>query len=284
MDPLRLFLHFLPNETSIYSNNLFTPVCRTILRSLRSRQFLPVINDNNLHMPSECVLVKDLTIKEILTPELLYNYLHLYYLKDDFYEHEKQLYDLGVHRLDHNELIDVIKRMFTSEITFENKKILSKWFCCLYRCLNEISLIDEQKILKHIQVLKIFPLKNKQEFISLDNINQTIFFPSVNIRLPNLIENDLMIIDEELWMNFEQNSLEIIQIQTLLERLGIQRLTHRAICEQHIFPIFENDQLWKEKSSEILIAYVMYVFDLWSKQVRPQIYIRVRCTVEFEIG
>jgi hypothetical protein len=78
-------------------------------------------------MPNECVLVNDLTIKEILTPELLYNYLHLYYLKDDLYEHEKELYELGVHRLDHNELIDIIKRMFTSEIRFENKKILSKW-------------------------------------------------------------------------------------------------------------------------------------------------------------
>ncbi|CAF4412337.1 unnamed protein product, partial [Adineta steineri] len=31
IDPLRFFLYFLPNETSVYSKNLFTPVCRTIL-------------------------------------------------------------------------------------------------------------------------------------------------------------------------------------------------------------------------------------------------------------
>ncbi|CAF5034712.1 unnamed protein product [Rotaria sp. Silwood1] len=213
IDPLHLFLYFLPNETSIYSNNLFTPVCRTIHRLLRSRRFLPVINDNNLHMPNECVFINDLTIKEILTPELLYNHLNLYYLKDDLYEYEKQLYELGVHHLGHNELINFIKQIFTTEITIENKKILSK-------C----------------------------------------------IQLPKLIENDLMIINDELWMNLEENSIERIQIQTLLERLGIQRLTHRAICEQHIYPIFENDKLWKEKSSETLIAYVMYIFDLWSKQ------------------
>ncbi|CAF4311132.1 unnamed protein product, partial [Rotaria sp. Silwood2] len=266
IDPLRLFLYFLPNETSIYSNNLFTPICRTILRLLRSCRFLPVINDNNLHMPNECVLINDLTIKEIITPELLYNHLNLYYLKDDLYEHEKQLYELGVHRLGHNELIDFIKQMFTSEIIIENKSILSKWFCCLYRCLNELSLIDEQKVLKHIQSLKIFPLKHYQEFISLDHINQIIFFPSKNIQLPILIEHDLMIINEELWLNLEENSIERIQIQTLLERLGIQRVTHRAICEQHIYPIFENEKLWKEKSSEVLIAYVMYIFDLWLKQ------------------
>ncbi|CAF0749457.1 unnamed protein product [Rotaria sordida] len=266
IDPLRLFLYFLPNEISIYSNNLFIPVCRKILHLLRSRRFLPVINDNNLHMPNECVLINDLTIKEILTPELLYNHLNLYYLKDDLYEHEKQLYELGVHRLGHNELIDFIKQIFTKEITIENKKILSKWFCCLYRCLNELSLNDEQKVLKHIQSLKIFPLKNYQEFISLNHIKQIIFFPSKNIQLPKLIENDLMIINEELWMNLEKNSIEIIQIQTLLERLGIQHLTHRAICEQHIYPIFENEYLWKNKSSETLIAYVMYIFDLWSKQ------------------
>ncbi|CAF4649267.1 unnamed protein product, partial [Rotaria sp. Silwood2] len=114
--------------------------------------------------------------------------------------------------------------------------------------------------------LKIFPLKHYQEFISLDHINQIIFFPSKNIQLPILIEHDLMIINEELWLNLEENSIERIQIQTLLERLGIQRVTHRAICEQHIYPIFENEKLWKEKSSEVLIAYVMYIFDLWLKQ------------------
>ncbi|CAM4781327.1 unnamed protein product [Rotaria magnacalcarata] len=266
IDSLRLFLYFLPNETSIYSNNLFTPVCRTILRLLSSRPFLPVINDDKLHLPNECVLANDSTIKEILTPELLYNHLNLYYLRDDLYKHEKQLLELGVHRLGHNELIDVIKRMFTSEITFENTKILSKWFCCLYRCLNELSLIDEQDVLKHIQSLKIFPLKNHQKFISLHRTNQTIFFPSKNIQLPKLIEHDLMIIDEELWMNLEENSIEINQIQTLLERLGIQRLSHRAVCEQHIFTIFENDNLWKEKPPETLIAYVMYIFELWLKQ------------------
>jgi hypothetical protein len=79
-------------------------------------------------MPNECVLGKDLTIKELFPSEFLYNYLNLYYLKDDFYEHEKQLYEFGVHHLNHNELIDIIKRIFTLEleITFENKQILSK--------------------------------------------------------------------------------------------------------------------------------------------------------------
>ena len=115
--------------------------------------------------------------------------------------------------------------------------------------------------------MKIFPLKNHRELISLDKINQTVFFPSVNIQLPTLIENDLTIINEELWINLDENSMEIAQIQTLLERLGIKHLTHRAICEQHIFPIFENEQRWKEKSSDTLIAYVVYVFDLWSRQV-----------------
>jgi hypothetical protein len=108
-------------------------------------------------------------------------------------------------------------------------------------------------------------LKNHPELISLNNLHQTIFFPAKNLPLPKSIENDLMIIDEDLWKNSEEYST---QIQRLLERLGIQHLTHKNICEQHIFPIFENEQKWKEKSSEVLIAYVLYIFDLWSKQVR----------------
>ncbi|CAF4273225.1 unnamed protein product, partial [Adineta steineri] len=108
-------------------------------------------------------------------------------------------------------------------------------------------------VLKHIQLLKIFPLKNRQEFISLNNIKQTIFFPSNNIHLSKLIENDLLIIDEELWMNFEENSLERIQIQTLLERLGIQCLTHRIICEQHIYPILKMNNYGKKKQQKFLL-------------------------------
>ena len=263
-DPLRLFLHFLPDQTSIYSNHLFTPVCQNILHSLRSHRFLPVINDNQLHMPHECVLANDSTIKEILTPEILFNHLHLYYLKDEFYEHEKQLYELGVNRLDHHQLIEIIKGIFTSEITFENKNILAKWLACLHRCLNELSLNDEQQVLQHIRLLKIFPLKNHQEFITLNNLNQTIFFPSRDLLLPELIENDLMIVDEDLCKHSSQ-------VQALLERLGIQHLTHKSICEQHIFPIFESEQRWTVKSSETLIAYVIYIYDLWSKQVRSDL-------------
>jgi hypothetical protein len=254
LDPLRLFLHFLPNETS----NLFTPVCRNILQSLRSHRFLPVINDDHLHIPNECILVNDHILKEILTPEILYNHLHLYYLQNDLSEYDQQLYELGVHRFDHHQLIEIIKRI---DLTFDNKKILPQWFSCLYRCLNELSLNDEEQVFQHIQSLKIFPLKNHQELIALKNFNQTIFFPPKNLSLPKLIENDLLIIDEDLWKNFTQ-------IQTLLEKLGIQYLTHKTICEQHIFPIFENEQKWKEKSTEILIAYVTYIYDLWLKQVQ----------------
>ncbi|CAF1164398.1 unnamed protein product [Adineta ricciae] len=266
IDPLHFFLCFLPDEVSIYNNNIFRPVCRTILHSLRSRRFLPVISEPNLHMPHECVLVHDSTIKDLLTPELLYHHLNLYYLKDEFSQHEKQLCELGVQRLTHQELIDVLKQMLAKEITYENKSILSKWFLCLYRCLNELSLHDEQNVLKHIQTLKIFPIKNRQEFIALNQLTQPIFFPLTNLHLSSSIENDLLIIDDGLWMNYDENSIERMQIQTLLERLGIQRLSHRIICEQHIFPIFENEQIWKEKSQDILVSYTIYIFDLWSKQ------------------
>lgn len=269
LDPLRLFLHFLPNETAIYNHHLFTPVCRKILHSLRSHPFLPVINDEHLHRPNECILVNDVTIKEILTPEILFHHLHLFYLRDEFHEHEKQLYELGVHRLDHQQLIELMKRIFTSEITLENKRLLSKWFACLQRCLKELSRYEEQQVLKEIQFLKIFPLQSQQEFVSLRHTNQPIFFPSKSLSLPELIKRDLLIIEEDFC---EETSA----IQTLLERLGIQHLTHQTICEQHIFPILEDEFRWKEKSSTILIAYVTYIYELWSsKQVQIDILFRL---------
>ena len=264
IDPLRLFLHFLPNETAIHTHHLFTPVCRKILQSLRSHPFLSVINDEHLHRPNECILVNDASIKEILTPEILFHHLHLYYLRDDFNEHEKQLYELGVHRLDHQQLIEMIKRIFTSEISFENKRILAKWFGCLQRCLKELSRHEEQQVLREIQGLKIFPLKYHEEFVALRQCNQPIFFPVKNLSLPELIEQDLLIIEDDFWDDAPQD-------RTLFERLGIQHLTHKTICEQHIFPTFEDEYRWKEKSPATLIAYVTYIYELWSKQAKTDL-------------
>ena len=50
VDALRLFLQFLPQQTSIFGPHLFTSISRTIFQSLRSRHFLPGINDHHLHI------------------------------------------------------------------------------------------------------------------------------------------------------------------------------------------------------------------------------------------
>ena len=267
LDPLRLFLHFLPNEASIYQHHLFTPVCRTILRSLRARSFLPVMTDASLRMPTECVLIDDPSIKELITPELLFTHLQLHYLHEDLYEFRQPLYELGVHRIGPHELMDLIQRILTSDVRLDNTVLLCKWFCCLYRCLNQLALADEEKVFKHLRCLKIFPVKNRDEWMSLESTDRTVFFPSVHMRLPQVIENDLLIIDEQLWAHLEENTMDRMQIQTLLERLGVQRLTARMICDEHIFSVFESEEKYREKSLDVLIAYVMFVFDLWSKQV-----------------
>lgn len=268
VDALRLFLQFLPQQTSIFGPHLFTSISRTIFQSLRSRHFLPVLNDHHLHMPHECVLITDASVKDILTPELLYTHLNLYYLPDELYEYHHVLYELGVHRVGHQELIEVMKRMLTSEMLINDRAMLGKWLHCLYRCFQELSLIDEEQVLNHLRALKIIPLLRREEFLCLDQTKQKIFFPAANLHLSRLIEDDLLIIDERVWSQLEEHSVARLQVQTLLERLGLQRLNHRAICEQHIFPICENESLWREKSSELRIGYVMCLFDLWSKEVR----------------
>ena len=270
IDALRLFLQFLPQQTSIFGPHLFTSISRTIFQSLRLRHFLPVITDHQLHMPHECVLLPDASVKEILTPELLYTHLNLYYLPDDLYEHHQVLSELGVHRVGHQELIEVLKRMLASDVVTNDRAVLGKWLHCLYRCFHELSLIDEEQVLNHLRTLKIIPLLHREEFLCLNQSKQKIFFPASNLHFSRLMEDDLFIIDERLWSQLEEHSLARLQVQTLLERLGVQRLTHRTICEEHLYPIWENETLWREKSSELRIAYVMCLFDLWSKEVRRE--------------
>ena len=161
------FFIFFPMKPAIYSTHLFTS-------SLPENPSLPYVHIDSFRwwtmiiciIPNECILVNDVTLKEILTPEILYHHFHLYYLTRWISRNMKiNCMNLGVHRLDHQQLIEIIKRIFTLDITFDNKRpFFAKWFSCLYRYLNELSLHDEEQVLKHIQLLKIFPLKNRPEF------------------------------------------------------------------------------------------------------------------------
>jgi hypothetical protein len=267
IDALHLFLQFLPRSASIYGSHLFTSMSRTIFHRLRTRRFLPVVNDNERHMPHECVLIDDAAIRTILTPELLCRHLNFYYLPDCLHVYRETLYELGVNRIGHQELLDLMKQMLTSHIEIIDIHLLGQWLSCLYRCFNELTLIDEENVLRHLRTLTILPVNHRQTWLSVNQTQQTIFFPSTHLHLSKIIEDDLLIIDEQLWNQYDEHSLVRTQIQMCLERLGIQRLTHRTICEQHIYPMVEHKNQWQDKSIEQHHAYIMYLFDLWSKQV-----------------
>lgn len=257
IDSLRLFLHFLPNENSVY-NNLFTSICRKIRQLLSSTRFLPVLNDANRHLPSECIIIHDSTIREFLSPEILYQTFRLFYIRDDLIDFEQQLYELGVQRFESSQLISLLN---SDNFVCEQKANLSQWFLCLYRYFNELPIESEAEFFKQIQTLKIFPLKNQSELISLNMFDEKIFFSTKNLHLSNVIENDLLILDDQLWINSKS-------IQIFLEKLGILQLTSKILCEQHIYPMFENENKWKNKSKEILIEYVLFIYDIWLKDVR----------------
>ncbi|CAF0729244.1 unnamed protein product, partial [Didymodactylos carnosus] len=280
IDPIQLFLRYLPtNESEIHG--LFQFVCRSILRQLRAKSFLPVIIDDNqtidYRTPSECVLVRDTYIKDVLTPELLKTHLNLYYLSENLIQNidHRRLLELGVHCLDHNQLIDVIKRLFSSssssktiELFANNKHMLAKWFCCLYRCLNDLTLKEEENIFKHVQSLPIIPLTNgKWTSLSTTVVFFKHYQQQTDIAIENdLIEQDLNILDNELFQTISNDPVAVTQVQTVLERLGVKRFVTKDIIEQHIYPIFVNDLLWKEKSCHLLVAYVIYIYDFWCKQ------------------
>ena len=261
IDPLHLFLQFLPHPSSIFGSPLFTSVSRSILQSLRTQQFLPVINQCDLYRPDQCVLLHDPSIRTLVTPDLLSIHLNLYYLDEQFSSFSSILYELGVHRLGHEQLIEFIQRILKSDVTMINRSQLGQWFHCLYRCLNDLSVIDEEQVLLHLRSLNIIPLKNDHQWISLNSTEEFLFFPSKNLSLPQLIEDDLLIIDDQ----FDLDSLTKLQVQSCLERIGIVHLSHRSIIDQHLYPMLKNKSQWQKKSIELRNTYVMYLFDVWTK-------------------
>ena len=102
-------------------------------------------------------------------------------------------------------------------------------FHCLYRCINDLSLIDEEQAVHDLSMLNVISLRNRSDWMSIQSSDERlIFFPSKIFSLSKAIKGNLLIIDEDLWNQFDVDSLAQIQVQNCFERLAVHHWSYRT--------------------------------------------------------
>ncbi|CAF3937199.1 unnamed protein product, partial [Rotaria sordida] len=175
-----------------------------------------------------------------------------------------------VEKLSIHEIIKIIKKQFLIQQQSLNSSIeqITQWLLCLNYSLEQMKYlndIDDDTI--QLKELKMIPIENQPELVSPNEM--IIFFPDitqtefrhVDQKLIKLL-NDLPTVKVELFHYIEQNYPDRLQdIKELLKKFGIIEKRYDEVYRLSIKPVFENETMWKAKDSEVLIMYLVYVYE-----------------------
>lgn len=149
---LKSYLRFIPLNEEIVG--FFQNVPSQIVDLLRNEELMPVIGTNSNETlwkkPFECVIIQgmDEFVRQVLTSDLLKKYLGRYYIHSSLLDNEislKVLTNLGVKLLGVNDLIEILKSVFSdkqgligaeSSLDFTEIKTTAKWLVVLQHCLS----------------------------------------------------------------------------------------------------------------------------------------------------
>ncbi|VDI46757.1 Hypothetical predicted protein [Mytilus galloprovincialis] len=274
MKALINFLQFVPVEDEIL--DFFRPVSTQILKQLRAKPCLPTQPNNkgvvSWKLPTQVVTVKDALIREVVTPEFLQKHFDLFYLHREVTDmlNPTLIQCLGIESLTTNHLIQIGKAITNSGNTEINPNarifLIAKWLACVYRSLDEFH--DNQEIYSELKKMKMVPLAS-QVYISLEE--NTVFFPlSVEeIKRSQQHKDPLSYLQEDMntihpWFLSAPDNEVNSQVQKMLAKLNVCQLTPHDVINHHILPVLKSD-MWKTKSRETLISYLVYIKDQTDK-------------------
>lgn len=264
------YLQFVPGEDEVL--DFFRPVAAHILKKLRSKPCIPtqpLTKDTNIlwKLPSQTVIVPDMLMREVATPEMLQKLLNLYYVHSDMTHllNSSLAHSLGIEKLTTDHLLKIGEAIATTwkDITSvepDHMLLISKWLACVYRSLDDFE--SNEDILTKICNIKIIPisdgrltaLKDESVFLSLKNTQESSKQKNKDSYLElwkdlNSIHPDLLCTDDA-----EINS----QVHKIILQLGIKELFPSNIIQHHILPVLQGDE-WKTKSPGLLVDYVCYI-------------------------
>ena len=274
---IKSFIRFIPLEEEIYY--IFKNTVKQIYTALRDVEFLPVIYNKRIEYkkPTECIVIKDPAIREILTPEMVFEYLGRFYMHDSLCNDDlntKILFNLGVRNVTTKDILHALKQALdTNREKFLDSSYTAKWLVALKRCLDNSSIDDEEYFFTQLRIFKFIPLISG-DIVSLDECS--VFFPET-IKMKKTVSKTSKLSSPAFKSIIEDlniiniNSLTCLdekwnaQILSLLSDLGIKYIEEQQMLELHILKTLKNKELVAKKSKKTLVSYVMCMFDYWRK-------------------
>ncbi|XP_055892730.1 uncharacterized protein LOC106068793 isoform X2 [Biomphalaria glabrata] len=274
VEALIQYLQFIPLEGEVMA--FFKPVASQILDQLRAKECMPVLTADKKtvewKMPSKTVICHDTLVLDIVSPQVLHQYLDLNYLHPDIAAflklNEPLTKALGIESVTTEHLLHIGSSLAQYWDGADHVTEIAKWLACVYRSLDDFQ--ENTETLQELQKMRIIPLSNGS-LVSLSDM--TVFMlldtqgtqpqqsvkskktennkdPLLNLKKDlNLVHGDLISTGDN-----EVNS----QVVKLLLKLGIKQLTAHDLIHSHILPVFKSDA-WKDKRKDVLVSYLVYI-------------------------
>ncbi|GFO25015.1 tudor domain-containing protein, partial [Plakobranchus ocellatus] len=281
VDALIQYLQFIPLEGEVV--DFFKPVTTRILAQLKASKCLPVLSPEkkgvSWKLPSQCVLVRDTLVREMVSPELLKHRLGLYYLHPEVSAVlDQPLADvLRVQPISTSHLLDIggfISQNWDGQGNPEQVTEIAKWLACVYRSLDDFQ--ENTHIMEELNKLRVIPLadgtlvapNDATIFLltestgakSKQNANKT-----AGKRDPlKELQKDLSLIHTAL-TNTPDAEINSQVVKLLMQTGAVKQLTAHDLVHCHIMEVFHSD-LWREKSREVIISYLIYIKSELEKQ------------------
>lgn len=239
------YYSYLPEENEI-SDSFFEIVTEGIYDVVKSNNSI-FTEANSWKLPKDTVFVDEL-FRDVISNKDLILFFNKEYISSKIIAKKSILKRLGISDLSKENLFELLK----NSSWLQGREI--SWFNKLYELLDNLEVKREDfEILKSLEIFRtikgrtlsltenklFFPLEGESN-VSYD------FFNDINFINPSTLK-------------FQNEGLYNRSI-SLFTQLGIKNTTPAEIIENHILPIYIDD-LFRNKSKSIQIAYIRYVKD-----------------------
>ncbi|XP_047129806.1 uncharacterized protein LOC100210255 isoform X1 [Hydra vulgaris] len=280
LDGVIKYLKFMDLEDHVLG--VFKQVSHQIIKSLQREACLPAMSkDCNAYpqMPitwvvPSCIINPQENVLKVISQEMLQEKLGLYYLNKDVNTviSKRMLISLGVNEMTLELLLEICRLIVHQFNSLPQNKQdckafyqwIGQWLHTVYLRLQDQCDCSE-KTFNILRSLYIYPMSDR----SLKSLNgHVVFFPvsdnnkiifnKKSVQPIHLIEQDLLILSHD-FMSY-LSGIEQQQLKNFLCDLGVKEITPLDIVQNCIIPTFKSGK-WKEKSENLVVAYVNYLHE-----------------------
>jgi len=241
------YYNYIPLSKEI-TDDFFSDIVDQIHDDLEEYDCI-LAESGNWKKPSRLISADD-KIRDLFENEYLRQHFDKEYVSSEIEINKSILNALNIPEFGFDHLVKLLK----DKSWLEKKD--DDWFTKLFLYIKEQELEEEQ--IKRLKELNILRLENNK-LVSISE--EKVFFP-LQKKGGYSFENEISVVKKELLETNEKESKK--EIKGFLKNLGVQNTNPSEIIDEHILPVYENDDddsNWKSKDNETLLGYTRYIKD-----------------------